>query len=200
VSGVDAVAALASGKAVVLAFDTVYGLAAAAAREDAVRAMYDLKGRVTTQPTALVAATVEQLLDAVPELRGNGAVSALLPGPYTLIVGNPAERFRWLTGESPTTIGVRVPDLPDQTAAVVERAGPVVATSANDPGGPDPATLDAVPERIRAGAGAAIDGGRVPGTPSTVVDVTGDGPRIVREGAVPGAEVLRRLSATVRSG
>lgn len=194
-----AVAALGRGRPAVLPFDTVYGLVALAGSEDAVRAMYELKGRVPTQPTALVAATVRQLVDAVPELEGEAAVTTLLPGPYTLILRNPAERFPWLTGGNPSAIGVRVPDLPAGTARVVERAGVVVATSANDPGGPDPATLDEVPGRIRAGAGAELDGGRVPGMPSTVVDLTGEEPRIIRAGAVPAEEVLSRLGSAVRS-
>jgi len=133
------------------------------------------------------------------QIGDEAAVPALLPGPYTLILRNPAHRFPWLTGESPSAIGVRVPDLPPGTARVVERAGLVVATSANDPGGPDPATLDEVPARIRSGAGAELDGGRVPGTPSTVVDLTGEEPRIVRAGAVPAQDVLRRLGSAVRS-
>jgi L-threonylcarbamoyladenylate synthase len=191
----EAVAALEQGRPVVLPFDTVYGLVALAEREEAVRALYELKGRVPTQPTALVAATVRQLLVAVPELEGEAAVTALLPGPYTLILRNPAHRFLWLTGGNPATLGVRVPDLPPETALVVERAGVVVATSANDPGDPDPTTLDEVPARIRAGAGAELDGGRVPGTPSTVVDLSGERPVVLREGAVPAAEVLSRAEA-----
>ncbi len=195
----EAVAALEQGRPVVLPFDTVYGLAAPAAREDAVEALYALKGRTPAQPTALVAASLTQLLAAVPELEDETAVPALLPGPYTLIVPNPAQRFPLLTGGNPAAIGVRVPHLPAETAQVVERAGAVVATSANDPGGPDPATLGEVPARIRAGAGAVLDGGRVPGTPSTVVDLTGPEPRFLREGAVPAAEVRRRLGSAVRS-
>jgi L-threonylcarbamoyladenylate synthase len=195
----DPVAALGRGLPVVLPFDTVYGLVALAASEDAVRTMYELKGRALTQPTALVAASVRQLFDAVPELDGIAAVTALLPGPYTLILPNPARRFAWLTGGTPAAIGVRVPHLPAPTTEVVRRAGAVVATSANDPGEPDPATLEEVPERIRAGAGAVVDGGCVPGTPSTVVDLAGAEPRVLREGAVPAAEVLRRLGSAVRS-
>ena len=194
-----AVQALGRGRPAVLPFDTVYGLVALAEREHAVLAMYELKGRAATQPTALVAATVEQLLAAVPELQDEAAVPALLPGPYTLILRNPARRFQWLSGGNPAAIGVRVPDLPDETAHVVEQAGVVAATSANDPGGPDPATLEDVPRRIRAGAGAELDGGPVPGTPSTVVDLTGGAPRIVREGAVTAEDVRRRLRSAVRS-
>jgi tRNA A37 threonylcarbamoyladenosine synthetase subunit TsaC/SUA5/YrdC len=82
---------------------------------------------------------------------------------------------------------------------VLGAVGAVVATSANRPGEPDPRRLEDVPEEIRAGAAAVVDGGLVPGTPSTVVDLTGAEPSILREGAVPVAEVLRRLQAAVRS-
>jgi L-threonylcarbamoyladenylate synthase len=196
-----AVRTLLDGKPVVLPFDTVYGLTADATNDDAVRALYQLKGRMPSQPTALVAASVDALRRFVPELRGTaeGIVRSLLPGPYTLILANPARRFPLLTGNNPDAIGVRVPDLPSPTREIVECVGAVVATSANHPGGRDPESFDEVPEDIRAGAGVAIDGGRVPGTPSTVVDLTGPATRILREGAVPGDEVLRRLGSAVRS-
>jgi L-threonylcarbamoyladenylate synthase len=78
--------------------------------------------------------------------------------------------------------------------------GAVAATSANHPGGSDPKRLDEVPEEIREGAGALVDGGELPGSPSTVIDLTGPEPRILREGALPAQEALRRLGAAVRSG
>jgi L-threonylcarbamoyladenylate synthase len=197
----DPVEALRAGKPVVLPFDTVYGLAAEPYREASTRRLYELKGRPETQPTALVAADLDDLLECVPELRGRAATLArqLLPGPLTLVLPNPARRFRWLTGASPEAIGVRVPELTGPSRDVLERMGAVVATSANRPGEPDPRRLDDVPEEIRAGAAAVVDGGELPGTPSTVVDLTGGEPRILREGAVPAAEILRRLQAPVRS-
>ena len=118
-----------------------------------------------------------------------------MPGPYTFVVPNPSGRFPWLTGGTPGPIGVRVPRLPSETREIVEAAGLVLATSANDPGGPNPVTLDDVPQRIREGCAAELDLGPLPGTPSTVVDLTHDEPRIIREGAVPGAEALRLLRA-----
>lgn len=197
----EAVDALRAGKLVVLPFDTVYGLAAEPYREESTRRLYTLKGRAATQPTALVATDLEYLLECVPELRGRAATLArqLLPGPLTLVVANPARRFRWLTGTEAETIGVRVPDLSGLGGEVLARAGAVVATSANSPGGPDPRRLADVPDELRAGAAAVVDGGELPGTPSTVVDLTGSEPRILREGAVPADEVLRRLQAPVRS-
>jgi L-threonylcarbamoyladenylate synthase len=197
----DPVEALRAGKPVVLPFDTVYGLAAEPYHEESTRRLYKLKGRAESQPTALVAADLDFLLECIPELRGRAATLArqLLPGPLTLILPNPARRFRWLTGTNSEAIGVRVPGLTGPGRDVLTRAGAVVATSANRPGEPDPRRLEDVPEEIRAGAAAVVDGGELPGTPSTVVDLTGDEPRILREGAVPAAEVLRRLQAPVRS-
>ena len=197
----DPVEALRAGKPVVLPFDTVYGLAAEPYREASTRRLYELKGRPATQPTALVAADLDYLLECVPELRGRSATLArrLLPGPLTLVVPNPAGRFRWLTGANAETIGVRVPELTGPGREVLERMGAVAATSANRPGETDPRRLDEVPEEIRAGAAAVVDGGELPGAPSTVVDLTGDEPRILREGAVPAGEILRRLQAPVRS-
>lgn len=196
----DAIRALRAGETVVMPFDTVYGVAADAFSDTATLKMYDLKGRVHTQPTAIVAASVDALLDALPELHEAEQIAReLLPAPYTLIVPNPARRFRWLTGENPKSIGVRVPDLPRPTGEIVAAVGVVVATSANHPGEPDPGTLDEVPEDIRSGARAVIDGGPVPGTPSTIVDLTGKEPRLVRRGLAPPEELLRRLAAAVRS-
>ncbi|HEY5661181.1 MAG TPA: L-threonylcarbamoyladenylate synthase [Gaiellaceae bacterium] len=190
--------ALRAGLPVVLPFDTVYGLAAEPQNEESTRRLYELKGRPPAQPTALVAASVDALRALLPELDTSRAWH-LLPGPLTLVVPNPAHRFRWLTGTNPEALGIRVPDLPPTTREIVASVGAVVATSANLPGGADPRRFEDVPEPIRAGAAAAVDGGEVPGTPSTVVDVTGPEPRILREGAVPTAEVLRRLQAPVRS-
>lgn len=190
----DAVAALRAGLPILLPTDTVYGLAARADVPAGAEAVYRLKGREARQPTALLAATVDALLRQVPELP-EAPLRALLPGAFTLVLPNPARRFPWLCGDTPETIGVRVPALPPAAAEVVAAVGAVLATSANEPGGPNPASLDDVPARIRAGCGAEIDAGPLPGTPSTVLDLTGAGPRVLREGAVPAAAALARLEA-----
>ena len=179
-----AVEAILAAQPVILPTDTVYGLCTTASSAPAVEALYRLKGRAATQPTAILAGDVEALLESVPELPER-IVRELLPGPYTLVLPNPARRFTWLTGERPDTIGVRVPDLPADAAEVLRRAGPVVATSANLPGGPDPRRLDDVPRELRDAAAAEIDGGELPGVASTVVDFTGEEPTVLREGAGP---------------
>jgi L-threonylcarbamoyladenylate synthase len=189
----DAIAALRAELPVLLPTDTVYGLAALPT-ELAARRLYELKGRSAEQPTAILAASVSDLLGAVPELPRAG-LDVLLPGQLTLVLPNPAGRFPWLTGGVPGPIGVRVPVLPAPARSAVAAVGVVLATSANEPGGPSPETLDDVPRRIRDGCGAEVDAGPLPGTPSTVLDLTGPEPRVLREGAVPGAEALARLRA-----
>jgi L-threonylcarbamoyladenylate synthase len=195
----EAVAALAAGEPVVLPTDTVYGLCANPFSEAPVRRAYRLKGRDDEQPSALLAADVDLLFECVPELRSRVGVliRALLPGSLTLVVPNPAGRYRWLTGTKTESLGVRVAELPEAAAEVLARAGCVMATSANLPGRPDPARLEDVPEELRAGCSAVVDGGRLPGIPSTVIDLTGEEPRIVRAGAVDAAAALRRLASLV---
>ena len=168
----EAIAALRAGEPVLLPTDTVYGLCA---DESAREKLAALKGRDPSQPIALLFADVETALARVPVAR---RARGLLPGPFTIVAEG---------------VGLRVPELPDQVREVVAALGAVLATSANRHGGPDPRRLDDVPPEIRAACGAEIDGGELPGMPSTVVDVTGPEPRVLREGAVPTAEVLARL-------
>jgi L-threonylcarbamoyladenylate synthase len=195
----EAVEAIQAGKPVVLPTDTVYGLCATPYASAAADEVYRLKGRDGLKPMAILAADLDVILECVPELRGRSALiaRALLPGPFTIVLPNPARRFRWLAGSTPDAIGIRVPDLPEPARQVLERVGAVLATSANLAGGPDPRAVDEIPEAIRAGAAAIVDAGPLPGTPSTVVDATGPEPRVLREGAVPAAETLERLAAAL---
>jgi L-threonylcarbamoyladenylate synthase len=183
--------AIKAGQAAIIPTDTVYGLVTTPYTSDAVSRLYRLKGRPESQPSALMAASLDWLFECVPELRGRAGRIAgeLLPGPYTLILVNPARRFRWLCGTTPEKIGVRVPVLPPESQAVLDRVGAVASTSANLAGGPEPRSLGDVPEELRA-ACAVLDGGELPGEPSTVVDFTGPEPVVVREGA---GDVARAL-------
>lgn len=197
---VDAVVdAIRSGKLAVVPTDTVYGLAATPYREPPVRRLYRAKTRPEDQPTALVAASVELLFECVPELRGRSGMiaRALLPGPYTLVLANPARRYRWLTGATPDAIGVRVPDVTGPAQEVLDRVGAYAASSANARGGADPRSLADVPEEILAAADAVLDAGELPGTASTVLDFTGAEPRVVREGAAPSADAFARAAAAL---
>lgn len=199
-SEVDAaVAAIRAGRLAIVPTDTVYGLATSAYSEAPVRGLYRAKGREEQQPTALVAADLDLLFECVPELRGrSGTIArALLPGPFTLILSNPARRFPWLTGSRPETIGVRVPAVEGVAKQLLDQVGVMVATSANLPGGPDPRSLAEVPAELRDAVDALVDGGELPGSPSTVLDVTGPEPQVLREGAVPGAAALERVRAAI---
>ena len=162
----EAVSALRAGRAVILPTDTVYGLCALPEQEDV---LYEIKGRDRSKPFALLAADLEALVAGLPGL-DRPALEPYLPGPYTLIVGS---------------VGVRVPNLPPAAADVVRAVGVVAATSANLSGGPDPRRVEEIPDEIRAACGAIVDAGELPGIPSTVIDLTGAEPRVVRRGAGP---------------
>ena len=191
-----AVSALRAGQTVILPTDTVYGLCVDAYHDAPIRRLLRQKKRPKEIPVALVASDLEVILDAVPELRGRAAVlaRALLPGPFTLVLPNPAQRYRWLTGTRPETIGVRVPDLPAETKEILDVFGAVAATSANIHGGPDPASVEDIPESVLRAAAAVIDAGPLPGTPSTVVDLTGPEPQILREGAVAAPDAMAAIA------
>ncbi len=194
-----AVDAIQRGKVIVIPTDTVYGLATTALHAEAVLNLYRLKRRPVRQPTALLAPDLEMLFELVPELRGRAGViaRALLPGPYTLVLPNPARRYSWLTGAKYEGIGVRVPELPEPSSELLSHVSALAATSANRAGGPDPGRLEDVPEELRAAAAVVIDGGELPGVPSTVLDFTGREPQVLREGAASGAEAIERALAAV---
>jgi len=195
-----AVAAIEAGETVVIPTDTVYGLACSPFAAQPVRAMYAVKGREREKPTALVAADVETLLELVPELDGHAAAvaRALLPGPYTLVLPNPARRFAWLTGTNPDALGVRVPDVDRVAAEFLRAVGAVAATSANPAGGRDPRSVGELDPELAQRVAVVLDGGELPGTASTVLDLTAAEPAVLREGAVPAAEALRRVEASLR--
>jgi L-threonylcarbamoyladenylate synthase len=193
----EALEAIRAGRPVILPTDTVYGLVASAADAAPAQRLYRLKGRDPLQPSALLAADLETLFECLPELtdRAVAIVRALLPGRYTLILANPAHRYRWITGAAPETIGVRVPELPDPADRILSQVGCVVATSANLSGGVEPRRVEDIPQELLERVASVIDVGELPGTPSTIIDFTGPEPRVVREGAAPSAEAIDRVAA-----
>jgi len=186
---------MAVGGVAVFPSDTVYGLACDVANRVAVERLYTLKRRPLGKPSAVMFFDLEVALDAMPELgeRTRTAIRRLLPGAVTLLVPNPSERFPLACGDDPGTLGLRVPS--------VERLEgvrwPVLQSSANHAGGPDPRSLEEVPELIRTAADLVLDGGRLPGTASTVVDLRRydeDGSwSVVRQGAVQETELRAAL-------
>jgi L-threonylcarbamoyladenylate synthase len=189
--------ALRSGALAILPTDTVYGVAAAAYLRTACERLYGLKARPGSQPVALMAGSLENLLSNVlPEARGRAGVimRELLPGPLTLVVPNPGRRFAYLCGGRPDAIGVRVPVLRPEVAELADRLGGLAITSGNLRGDPAPAALDEVPAVLIESCTVVVDGGRLPGTPSAVIDVTGREPVVVRDG--PGAgDAVARIAA-----
>ncbi len=160
---------VAAGGVAVFPADTVYGLACDPESDGAVNRLYALKGRGPGQPAAVMFFELAAALAALPELgpRTRRAFERLLPGGVTLLVPNPAGRFPLACGDDPATLGVRVPLL----TAFAGLGRPVLQSSANHAGGADPRRLADVPEDIRAGADLVLEGGQLPGTPSTVVDL-----------------------------
>ncbi len=183
------------GGVAVFPADTVYGLACDPESSFAVQRLYLLKRRSLEKPSAVMFFDLERALAALPELgaRTREALGRLLPGPVGVLLANPAGRFPLACGADVGTLGLRVPLLEDFADVPV----PVLQSSANRAGGADPCRLEDVPELLRAGADLVIDGGELPGAPSTVVDLRHyeeDGAwSIVRAGAVSEAALVESL-------
>ena len=183
------------GGVAVFPADTVYGLACEPDTREAVERLYALKGRRPDKPAAVMFFDPELAFAALPELepRTRSLLEQLLPGGITALLPNPLRRFPLACGPDPHTLGLRVPALGAQTGALAQVRWPVLQSSANAAGGMDARTLDEVPEDIRRGADLVLDGGRLAGTPSTVVDLRRfelDGIwAVLREGAVPERDI-----------
>jgi L-threonylcarbamoyladenylate synthase len=180
-----AVAALAAGGVVVLPTDTVYGLAALPGDRSATDRLFRLKDRSERTPLAVLCATPDQALElvdpaAVTELRR--AMARWWPGPLTVVARRRADVALHL-GEPDTTIGLRVPD-DDLVRALAEQVGPIAATSANRHGDPTPATAIEAAAGLLGPVDLVVDGGRLDGGASTVVDVTTSPWRVLREGPI----------------
>jgi L-threonylcarbamoyladenylate synthase len=180
--------------------DTVYGLATEPDSREGVERLYRLKGRRPDRPAAVMFFQLDSALAAVPELgeRTRSALERLLPGGVTLLLPNPARRYPLACGPDPERLGLRVPRLTGELEPLAAVSWPVLQSSANVSGGADARRVEDVDERIRAEVDLILDAGELPGTPSTVVDLTsyeqGGGFEIVRVGAVPAAEVESALT------
>ena len=192
---------IAVGGVAVFPADTVYGLACEPDNKEAVQRLYFLKRRRPDKPAAVMFFAPDLALAALPELgpRTAGALEALLPGAVTLLLPNPAGRYPLACGPDAGTLGLRVPAWPPALAALADVRWPVLQSSANAAGGPDARVLADVPGEIRARADLVLDGGELPGTPSTVVDLRRferDGRwSVAREGAVERHELEAALGS-----
>jgi L-threonylcarbamoyladenylate synthase len=179
--------------------DTVYGLATDPTSREGVDRLYRIKGRRPDRPAAVMFFSLELALAALPDLGGRTRTAAerLLPGPVTLVLPNPERRYPLAAGPTPDRLGVRVPSLGGGLEPLAAARWPVLQSSANPSGGADARRLDDVDAEIRARVDMQLDGGELPGTPSTVVDLatyeaTGDY-RVLREGAVAAVEIAALL-------
>ncbi|HEY2716199.1 MAG TPA: L-threonylcarbamoyladenylate synthase [Solirubrobacterales bacterium] len=187
---------IAGGGVVVFPSDGVYGLACDPLDPAAIARIHELKGRDDGKSSAVMYFSPLAFRELVAGLgpRTAAAASALLPGPVTLIVANPGHRYPLACREDRERLGVRLIAGPLAGAMC-----PVFQTSANLSGEPAPRRLDGVPESIRAGADLVIDGGELPGLPSTVVDLAaiedGGGWRILRPGAISEGDLVAALAS-----
>jgi L-threonylcarbamoyladenylate synthase len=185
---------VAAGGVALFPADTVYGLAADPESAAAVERLYEIKGRPAQRPAAVMFFDRDELLAAFPELgeRTRTALERLLPGPATVVLPNPRGRYPLACAGTPERVGVRVPELETAVAA-----GPILQSSANPSGGPDARRLEQVDAEIRSRVDLEIDGGELPGIPSTVIDLTAYEDTgewgLLREGAMPSADVAELL-------
>lgn len=181
---------IAGGGIAVFPTDTVYGLGTHPDSVEGVHRLYWIKGRSPDRPAAVLFFDVERALAELPEIgpKTRGAVERLLPGPVALLVPNPATRFPLACGAEPSRLGLRVPELDAKLAKLASVKLPILQSSANPTGEADPRSLEEVDPRIRRGVDVELDAGVLPGTPSTVIDLSSyeeSGTfEILREGAL----------------
>ena len=179
--------------------DTVYGLATEPDSKEGVRRLYEIKGRRPGKPAAVMFFRLELALEALPELpeRTREALKQLLPGRVTALLPNAAHRYPLACGPTPDVIGLRVPELQAELGPLAAMPWPILQSSANLSGKAEAKRIADVDERVRNKVDMILDGGDLPGAPSTVVDLTGyheDGRyTILRTGALSDAEVRAAL-------
>lgn len=187
---------VAGGGVAVFPADGLYGLACDPLDAEAIAKVHRLKGRDDGKPSAVMYFSPLAMRELVAELgpRTAGFVSVLMPGPVTLIVANPKRRYPLACREDRERLGIRL--ISSQLAGTMT---PVFQTSANFSGEYAPARFEEVPEAIVSGADLAIDGGELPGIPSTVVDITSidvDGSwRVLRDGALSPGDLTSALAS-----
>jgi len=186
---------IAGGGVAVFPADGLYGLACDPLDSAAIARIHRLKGRDDGKSSAVMYFSPLAMRELVAGLgpRTAAAISALLPGPVTLVVANPGHRYPLACREDAERLGIRL--LAGPLAGVM---CPVFQTSANHSGEPAPARFGAVPDSIVAGADLAIDGGELTGLPSTVVDIAAieeDGTwTILRQGALSPGDLNSALA------
>ena len=182
---------LKQGGIVAFPTDTVYGLGAYANLPQAVERVYRVKERARNMPLPLLLADVSQITEVaepVPPIAWL-LINSFLPGALTIVLPRSNSVPDIITAGS-KTIAVRIPAHPVPTALAQGLGTPVVGTSANLSGRPSPLTAEEVHSQLGDKIDLVIDGGRCPGgKESTIVDVTGQTPVVLREGAISREEL-----------
>jgi L-threonylcarbamoyladenylate synthase len=187
---------VAGGGVAVFPSDGLYGLACDPLDAGAIARIHRLKGRDDGKPSAVMYFSPLAIRELVSGLgpRTKAAVSALLPGPATLVVANPQRRYPLACRQDPERLGIRLIG-----GLLAGTMSPVFQTSANLSGEPAPARVEEVPDSILDRVDLAIDGGELPGLPSTVVDITAideDGSwRVLRDGALSPGDLASALAS-----
>ncbi len=190
----EGISLLKGGGLVAFPTDTVYGLGACANLPEAVEKVYQVKGRPHRMALPLLLADISQITEVaypVPEVAWLLARS-FLPGALTMVLPKAASVSDIISGGG-QTVAIRVPAHPFPVALARGLGAPIVGTSANLSGRPSPLSADEVNRQLGDTIELIIDGGRCPGgMESTVVDVTGEVPVVLREGAIS-KEELRQV-------
>jgi len=185
------VSILKRGGIVVYPTDTVYGLGACAGLPQAIEQIYKVKERPRNMPLPLLLAEVSQITEiagSVPPVAWS-LIRSFLPGALTLVLPRSSTVPDTITAGG-MTIAVRIPAHPVPIALVKGLGTPIVGTSANLSGRPSPLTAEEVYSQLGDKVDLIIDGGRCPGgKESTIVDVTGEKPMILRQGAISREEL-----------
>ena len=179
--------------------DTVYGLGAAASSPQAVARVYEVKKRPAGMPLPLLLAHVSQIDDVarpVPPL-ARLLAKKFLPGALTLVLPKSGSVPDIVTAGG-TTVAVRIPAHPVPVALIEGLGAPILGTSANLSGRPSALTAGEVSSQLGGRVDLVIDGGRCPGgRESTIVDVTGEVPVVLREGALSVRELEQACAGVV---
>ena len=194
----DGIAAAATaaraGQLIVMPTDTVYGIGADAFDASAVRNLLTAKGRGPDMPVPVLVGswtTADGLVTAMPPL-GRRLIEAFWPGGLSIVVEQ-APSLSWDLGEARGTVMLRMP-LHPVAIDVLRSVGPMAVSSANRSGHPPATTAQQAQEQLGESVSVYLDGGEAPiGVASTVVDLTGSVPRMLREGAV----TLERVRAVI---
>ncbi|MFI5425542.1 L-threonylcarbamoyladenylate synthase [Aeromicrobium sp. UC242_57] len=190
-------AALEEGKLVVLPTDTVYGLAADAFSPQAVQNLLNAKGRGRDMPPPVLvssATTLEALAVDIPSWLRT-MVESLWPGPLTVILRQQPS-LTWDLGETHNTVAVRMPD-DARALALIKQTGPLAVSSANRTGEPAALDVDQAQDMLGGRVAVYLDGGPSQSdVPSTILDVTGTTPRVLRQGAIS-LETLHTFNNTI---